>query len=213
MEEPMNLVVFGATGLTGRHVVTQALAAGHDVVALVREPARLTPTHPRLGVLQGHATNPSDVERCVRGADAVIHCLGIGGRGDGKRTTLISDSVRITLGAMEQHNVARIVCMSNVGVGGSGTWIANQIVIPLFLRWLVPILEDKERMEALLRASRAEWVAVRLPSIIEGPIAPLRISADGRGIGRTVTAASVAQFLLTHVTSAELLRSTPSISQ
>jgi uncharacterized protein YbjT (DUF2867 family) len=208
----MNLVVFGATGLTGKHVATQALAAGHDVVALVREPSRLALAHARLSVLQGHAANAGDVERCMRGADAVIHCLGIGGRGDGRPTTLISDSVRVTLGAMERHNVARIVCMSNVGAGGSGTWIANQIVIPLFLRWLVPILEDKDRMEALLHASRAEWVAVRLPSIIEGPIAPLRISADGRGIGRTVTAASAARFLLAQATSMEFLRSTPSIS-
>jgi nucleoside-diphosphate-sugar epimerase len=85
----------------------------------------------------------------VQGADAVIHCLGIGGKGDGKPTTLISDSVRLVLEAMQSHGVPRIVCMSNVGAGGSGSWFANRFVIPLFLRWLLPIIEDKNRMEAL----------------------------------------------------------------
>lgn len=148
----------------------------------------------------------------MRGADAVVHCLGIGGRGDGRPTTLISDSVAAVLAAMERHGVRRIVCMSNIGAGGSGTWFANRVVIPLFLRWLLPILEDKARMEAVLRASSAEWVSVRLPAIVDGPEKPLRMSADGRGIGLTVTAASTARFLLDQTTSATWLRSTPSIS-
>jgi uncharacterized protein YbjT (DUF2867 family) len=38
----MNLTVFGATGGVGREVVTQALDAGHHVIAQVRNPARLT---------------------------------------------------------------------------------------------------------------------------------------------------------------------------
>ena len=65
-------------------------------------------------------TAAADVERCVRGADAVIHCLGIGGTGDGSPTTLVSDSVKVVLAAMKSHGVPRIVCMSNIGVGGSG---------------------------------------------------------------------------------------------
>jgi hypothetical protein len=110
------------------------------------------------------------------------------------------------------HDVPRIVCMSNVGAGGSGTWFANRIVIPLFLRWLQPILDDKDRMEAALRASRVEWVSVRLPNIVEGPERPLRVSQDGRGIGLSITAASTARFLLEQVTSSEWVRSAPSIS-
>jgi uncharacterized protein YbjT (DUF2867 family) len=209
----MQLAIFGATGLTGSHVVAQALARGHTVTALVRDARRVSLSHPQLVVSGGNPTAPSDVERCIAGADAVIHCLGIGGRGDGTRTTLISDSVVVVLEAMERQHVRRIVCMSNIGVGGSGTWFANRIVIPLVLRWLLPIIADKERMEAALRASRAEWVAVRLPSIIAGPDAPVRSSIDGRGIGRTITAASAARFLLDQATSTAVVHATPSISQ
>jgi uncharacterized protein YbjT (DUF2867 family) len=208
----MKLAIFGATGLTGGLVLSQALEQGHEVIALVRDPGRLSLSHPRLTVLAGHPTAQDDVERCVAGADVVVHCLGIGGKGDGQPTTLISDSVKAALAAMAKHGVARIVCMSNVGAGGSGTWFANRIVIPLFLRWLLPILEDKDRMEAALRASSVEWVSVRLPNIVEGPEKPIRVSDDGRGIGLSITAASTARFLLARATGTDFLGATPSIS-
>jgi uncharacterized protein YbjT (DUF2867 family) len=208
----MKLVVFGATGLTGGLVVSQALERGHEVTALVRDPSRVSLSHPRLTVLGGSPTAPDDVERCIRGADAVIHCLGIGGKGDGRPTTLVSDSVKVVLAAMANHGVPRIVCMSNVGAGGSGTWFANRIVVPLFLRWLLPIIEDKDRMEEVIRASSVEWVSVRLPNIVEGPEKPLRLSQDGRGIGLSITASSTARFLLEQVTSSDWVRSAPSVS-
>jgi uncharacterized protein YbjT (DUF2867 family) len=208
----MKLALFGATGLTGGLVLSQALEQGHEVTVLVREPSRVSLSHSRLTVLGGSPTVSEDVERCVRRTDAVIHCLGIGGKGDGRPTTLVSDSVKVVLAAMAKHGVPRIVCMSNVGAGSSGTWFANRIVLPLFVRWLLPIIEDKDRMEAALRASSVEWVSVRLPNIVEGPERPLRTSKDGRGIGLSITAMSTARFLLQQVTSSDWVRSAPSIS-
>ena len=208
----MKIAVFGSTGRTGGLVVQEALKRGDEVTVLVREPHRVPIAHPRLTVLAGSPTSPADVERCVKGADAVIHCLGIGGKGTGAKTTLVSDSVKTVLESMKKHNVSRIVSMSVVGAGTSGSWIANKIIIPLFLRWLIPIIEDKDRVETALRQSGVEWISVRLPSIVEGPAKPLRISADGRGIGLSITAISAARFLLEQATSAAHLRATPSVS-
>lgn len=208
----MNITVFGATGLTGGLVVERALAAGHRVTVLVRNPAGVRLRHDQLTVMAGSPTSLADVEACVRGADVVIHCLGVGGKGDGKPTALISDSVKATLSAMQKHGVPRIVCMSNVGTGGSGLWVVNRVLVPLFLRWLQPIVDDKERMESALRASPVEWVAVRLVAIVEGPAKPVRSSEDGKGLGFTITAASIAEFLLARATGPEFLRQTPSIS-
>ncbi len=208
----MNIAVFGATGLTGGLVVERALAAGHRVTALVRNPATVQRRHELLTVIGGSPTSPVDVEACVRGADVVIHCLGIGGKGDGKPTTLVSDSVKATLTAMQELGVPRIVCMSNVGTGGSGPWLVNRVLVPLFFRWLRPIVDDKERMESALRASPVEWIAVRLVGIAEGPAKPVRTSKDGKGLGFTITASSIAEFLLARATGPEFLRQTPSIS-
>jgi len=206
------IAVFGATGLTGGLVVRQALAQGHEVVALARDPGSVTLQHPSLRVIGGSPISVTDVELCVQGADAVIHCLGIGGKGDGRPTSLVSDSVRLVLATMQDHGVRRIVCMSNIGAGHSGTWFANRIVIPLFLRWLIPIIEDKNRMESALCASAVDWVSVRLPNIVAGVDKPIRVSADGRGLGFSITAESAARFLLEQVSSDRYLRQAPSIS-
>lgn len=208
----MKIALFGATGNTGSRVVDAALARGFEVVALVREPTRVKQRHGRLTLLRGDPRVARDVAACVQGADAVVYCLGVGGKGDGKATTLISDSVKAALVAMEEAHVQRIVCMSNLGAGGSGPWWFNRVLIPTFLRWLRPLIDDKDRMELALRASRAEWVSVRLVGITEGPAKPIRTSGDGRGLGLTITDASVAEFLLDCVERGAFLGQTPSLS-
>lgn len=189
----MRIAVFGGSSQTGGLVIGSALEQGHEVVALTRDATPFPQHGPGLVVVEGSATDAGDIARVLRGAYAVVHCLGVGGRGDGGPTSLISDSVRAVLAEMGPSGVRRIVCMSNVGAGGSDTWLARRIVVPLFLRWLRPILADKDVMEAELRASAVEWVAVRLPNIVAGPAGPVRVSEDGRGVGRTVRAASAAR--------------------
>lgn len=208
----MNIAVFGATGITGGLVVDRALSAGHRVTALIRNRDAVRRKHEQLTVIGGSPPSEADVEACVRGADVVLHCLGVVGKGTGKPTTLISDSVKATLAAMHKHGVPRIVCMSNVGASGSGPWLVNRVVVPVFLRGLRPIIDDKERMERELGDSALEWVAVRLVGITEGAAMPVRMTEDGKGLGFTITAPSVAEFLLTCATGPEFLRQTPSIS-
>jgi hypothetical protein len=61
----MKLVVLGASGGTGKLRVEQTLAAGHDIVALVRNPAKLAARHERLTIISGDVTDPAAVERLV----------------------------------------------------------------------------------------------------------------------------------------------------
>lgn len=75
-QRPRTLLVLGATGRTGRHVVALALARGHEVRALVRDPARLTVQHPHLHVHQGSVPDVDDLDDLVRGADGVVCLLG-----------------------------------------------------------------------------------------------------------------------------------------
>jgi putative NADH-flavin reductase len=65
----MKLTIFGASGCTGRPLAEQALAAGHDVVALMRDPAKLALRHERLRVAKGELTDGAAVADAVRGAD------------------------------------------------------------------------------------------------------------------------------------------------
>jgi uncharacterized protein YbjT (DUF2867 family) len=208
----MKILVFGASGLTGGIVVDLALKQGHKVVVLTRDASKFSQRNPNLEVMEGNANSQEDVERALKDVAAVIHCLGIGGKGQGSSTTVVSDSVRAVLAAMTKTGVKRIVCMSNVGAGGSGTWFYNAVVLPIFLRWLKPIIEDKNRMEELLKSSQLDWVSVRLPNIVAGHGKPVRTSEDGKGIGISISAESTAEFLLQQVSDNRWLKKTPSIS-
>ncbi|MFI9323053.1 NAD(P)-dependent oxidoreductase [Kitasatospora aureofaciens] len=68
----MRITVFGATGNVGRRVVTEALARGHQVTAVVRNPAKPLGLPSTVTVEVGDASNPEDVARISAGQDLVI---------------------------------------------------------------------------------------------------------------------------------------------
>ena len=73
----MNLLIFGATGGTGRELVEQALQNGHTVTAFARNPSNVRTTHPNLRVVKGDISNYEPVEAALRGQDAALSALGI----------------------------------------------------------------------------------------------------------------------------------------
>lgn len=75
------LVVFGASGMIGSRVLTEALERGHHVLAVVRDPAKLTRDDANLTVESGDVTDPATVTRVARGADAVLCCVSRRGPG------------------------------------------------------------------------------------------------------------------------------------
>lgn len=93
----MKLTVFGATGGIGREIVRQALGAGHEVTAVVRDPARLSVTGDRLEVFRDDLTDPEKVRSAVAGRDVVLSGLGARSRKDAGVATRLTHTV---LGAM-----------------------------------------------------------------------------------------------------------------
>jgi len=73
----VKLLIFGATGGTGRALVEQALEQGHVVTAFAREPAKVRTTHKNLSVMKGDILNYVSVEAAISGQDAVLSALGI----------------------------------------------------------------------------------------------------------------------------------------
>ena len=72
----MKIVIFGATGGTGKQIIEQALAAGHHVTAFARNPSKIGLRHKRLTVVQGELADAPAVARAVDGADSVLSALG-----------------------------------------------------------------------------------------------------------------------------------------
>ncbi len=96
----MNLIIFGATGGVGRHLVEFALAQGHAVTAFARDPAKLGIEHANLKVVQGDVMDFASVEKAVQGQEAVLSSLGAG-----MKSTIRSEGSRHIIRAMEKAGI------------------------------------------------------------------------------------------------------------
>lgn len=159
----MKLLVFGATGPTGRELVSQALEQGHEVTAFARRPVPVE----NVRVVQGDAMrDPYSVAEALEGQDAVVSALGLG-------KVLIPNrffqrSIANIVPAMERAGVKRLVWMSSYGVGDT----ARDAPLPLRLMYstvLSAVFSDKEKGEQVLRASALDWTIVYPTTLTDGP--------------------------------------------
>ncbi|MFD9337011.1 NAD(P)-dependent oxidoreductase [Streptomyces sp. NPDC060028] len=203
----MKITVFGATGGVGREVVRQALAAGHDVTAVVRDPARLgVPAHDGLEVaVVPDLTDAQALVPLLAGRDAVISALGAGTNKQAKRSPVTGPAVRAILAAMDRAGVSRLAAVSAAPVGPdvpSDGVIARKVLLPVLRRALRDLYADLAVMETAIGASSAEWTVIRPPRLLNKP----RTGNYRRVIGanvpdaRTISRADVADALLTTLT-------------
>ncbi len=193
----MNLVVLGSTGKGGRAVLARALERGHRVAVLARSQASADQALAGATVVRGDARDPSAIGEVLQGADAVVQYLGVGGLGDGKPNDLIPDATHVLIAQMQAQGVRRLVCASNMGVPGSRAFLFRYVLVPLLARKLLPILDAKVKMEALLQGCPLEWTAVRLPVLMDKPDkGTLKVDASGRATGYAITTGDAAGFML-----------------
>lgn len=102
----MRVAIFGASGRTGRPLVEQALGAGHEVRALVRDPPKLQIGDERLVVIGGDVLNPTKVEETVVGTDAVLSVLGQTKTSPKDVQTRGTENI---VAAMERHGVPGVL--------------------------------------------------------------------------------------------------------
>ena len=163
----MRIGILGATGGTGLAVTRLALAEGHHVTALARNPARLTLAHERLAVLRGDALIAADVEAVVEDQDAVFVSLGLSAAGSADEVvTVCTVGITHVLAAMSRHGVSRLVAMSTHGVNDSddGSGYVRALWAAMGER-----LKDKQTMEPLIQASSTRWTIIRAPRISPDP--------------------------------------------
>jgi putative NADH-flavin reductase len=158
------MIVFGATGKTGRLFVSQALTAGHRVTAVARDPAKLDIQHPRLTVLRGDMLDAESIDAVMAGgADVVVSALGLFHR---QPDTRLSEGTQRIISAMQRHGLRRLVVLTSLGAGdsrGQGNWWARAVQ-RLLLRH---VLDDKDRQEAAIRDSGLAWTVIRPPQLTD----------------------------------------------
>ena len=174
----MNITVFGATGGTGTALVEQALAAGHEVTAVVRDPARMkVAPHPRLRVVTADVMDPASIAPALAGTDAAVNTVGPHGLG---RTTIQQDSVRSILQAMHQAGARRLLHISGSSTVDDGeSWYMRFPVKPLArATFLGNSCTDMRGAESLIRASDMDWTIFRPPALNSKPARGYRTAID-----------------------------------
>ncbi|MGW7085819.1 NAD(P)-dependent oxidoreductase [Streptomyces sp. NPDC054871] len=185
----MKLTVFGATGGVGGEIVRQALAAGHEVTAVVRDPSRLSATGEGLEVFRADLTDPESLRAAVAGRDAVLSGLGARKKADAGVAARLTRSV---VRAMEAEGVRRLVVVSAAPVGPPAERqpVVDRIMGALVSKILKPVYDDLRTMEAGLASSATDWTSVRPPRLQDKPATGVYrkvvggTPASGRFIGR-----------------------------
>jgi putative NADH-flavin reductase len=164
----MRITVIGATGGIGTEVTKQALAAGHEVVAPVRNPARMALAEPALTVLPVDVLDPEQLLPAVEGADAVVSALGPR-RGD--HAEVLAPGARGAAAAMAKAGVRRLVIVSADGayVNEGDDALTRLVLKPIVKRVFREHYRDVERMEVEVRASDLDWTIVRPTRLVDTP--------------------------------------------
>jgi putative NADH-flavin reductase len=190
------LLILGATGGTGRHLVSQALEAGNEVTAYVRDAAKLPVKHERLRVVVGPiADEAMPFREAMTGQDAVISTLGRGLSLQSEH--LIERCVPPMLSAMNAHGVGRLIFTSAIGVGDAYAEapLLSKLVIRTILKDIYP---DKLIGENLIRNSDRQWTIVQPAGLTNGQMTRRYRAAEHlrHRMVATISRADLAHFLL-----------------
>lgn len=189
----MKIVVLGASGATGREVVAQAVGAGADVTAVVREGSAAPDG---ATVVRAELRDAARLATALHGADAVISALGPRGRGP---TTVCADGTRAAVTAMRETGVRRLLLVSAAGLPGDGEDALTRLVArPIVGRVFRHVYADLAEAERIVRASGLEWTIVRPARLTGGPPTGRYRRAVDRHVrgGHTTVRADVAAELL-----------------
>jgi uncharacterized protein YbjT (DUF2867 family) len=202
----MKVLVFGATGGSGRAIVSHLLDEGHDVTAFVRNPDGMG-TAPRLTIAEGDATDADDVAGVLPRHEAIVISLGqrpepfewLPGKRRSVPARVCEAGTRNIIDATPAGARPRLLVVSAYGVGATretAPWY-----IRLYLRlFMGELMADKERQEALIKATDLDYVLVQPVALTEGPATGHWLAdPEGRIRKQQVSRADLAEFIVTEL--------------
>lgn len=196
----MKLLVLGASGACGRHVVRQALKRGHDVTSVVRMGTDYIPKK-KENIIRGSVLNEDLIRRAVHNTDGIISCLGQ------KRKSKLNPWSEITsptnlVSTVSRHLVkhakagTKVVVVSAGGVGESfdqTNWLIRFLINTSSLG---PAYDDLEQMENNLSESKLDWLSVRPVTLNDGPLSDKTHRTEHYDAVNMISRANVANWML-----------------
>lgn len=188
----MKIIVFGASGRVGRHVVRLALDKGMEVTAFVRTPSKLQISHPYLHIYHGNALHADDVSTAIEGHDAVVSCLA-SSRGLKESTELAKMVGNIVLG-MKKQDLNRIVYIASAGIYGEIPGISGKMIMKT-LKY--PLLDHRHAVDTILKYNLDYTIIRPLGLTNDEPSGKYREVIEGiPSKGRSIARKDVAGFII-----------------
>jgi nucleoside-diphosphate-sugar epimerase len=217
----MNILLLGATGRTGRHLLRQSLDRGHTVHALVRDRSSVKITSENLLVYEGSPLDKVIMQQAMTGCEAILSALNISRYNDWPWARLrtpkdfLSSVMKNIIELAPQHHIQRIVFTSAWGVA------ETRKDIPGWFRWFIEHsnirypYEDHARQEELLRQTPLQWTAIRAVGLINRKrTKPVLVSFKKEPKPRiTIGRRSLAAFMLDVLERNLYLRQMPVVSE
>lgn len=204
----MKILIFGASGATGRELVQQSLTKGHSVTAFVRDPSNLKLQHERLSVIKGDVKDPLVVDRAVQSQDVVVSALGVSK--PLKKDPVVVEGIRNIVGAMEQRFVKRLIYLSFIAAG-PGKKDAGFMIRNIVSRIVRNEIEDHIEKENIIKTSNLDWTIVHPPKLTNGRAKnKYRIGENikTKSFLPSISRADVAGFMLSQLNDNSYLRKT-----
>lgn len=201
----MKIAAFGATGNSGRHMLAAALADGHAVSVLVRNPSKLPPGKYGLTIHLGDVTDADSVDDTVFGQEVVVSTLGLPAQG---RTDILSQGMARIIQAMTAHRLRRLVVVAGAGILADSKTGSLRMQSPAYPEQYRVYAQEHLRVWRQLEASALDWTLVcPLTMRDEEDAVPLRTAIDQLPAGgKTATFAGVGRFAYHLLGSSDFLR-------
>jgi uncharacterized protein YbjT (DUF2867 family) len=207
------IIVFGASGNTGKLVVGQALEAGYQVTVVVRNPDAFKLSNKNLEIIKGDVLRPTTFEDAVKGKDAVISCLGSTGK---EPTTVYSQGVNNIAAAMDKAGIKRIICISAgaVTVPPNSSFITKFVVKNILQRLFKYIYADMLLMEKVLGKSDLDWTIIRAPRLTNNKRTGKYRTAINDHLSNlsSISRADLADYMVTHLNDEKAFKARVEVS-
>jgi putative NADH-flavin reductase len=211
----MKVLIFGASGATGKLLVQQALKQGHTVTAFVRNPLRLEIVNSNLKIIKGDVMNTNSVKAALLNQDVVLCCLGAPANKSG---IIRSTGTKNIIQAMENAGIQRFICQTSLGFDDS-TEVLKQTPF-VFKNVIVPFLLKKTFAEHLLqetyiKQSRLDWTIVRPGNLTNGKLTGQYkhgFDYSDKTIKVKIARADVADFMLKQMNTTQYLHQVTGLS-
>ncbi|TWV99814.1 NAD(P)-dependent oxidoreductase [Chitinophaga pinensis] len=211
----MKLIIFGATGGTGKQLTEQALEQGHMVTAFVRDPSRLGIMHSNLNIVKGDVMDPASIIPAMQGQEAVLCAIGSPAN---KIGTIRSTGTSNIIQAMKATGVRRLICQTSLGYGDSKKtldqtpFIFKYIIVPFILK---KGFADHALQEEYIKQSQLDWVIARPANLTDGTLTrryKKGFPATEKHLKMKISRADVADFMLEQISGSAYLRKTAGLS-